>query len=69
MTEGTEQKRRVSLIGILFALVFLAVASVGLSGNALWLLSEGTKWAATGALALIGIGLVATTLPGLRKRR
>ena len=36
--------------GIIFALVFLAVASVGFTGDPFWLLNEGTKWVAAGVL-------------------
>jgi putative Mn2+ efflux pump MntP len=61
-------RRRVSFSGIIFALVFLAIASIGVSGDPFWLLNEGTKWIAAGVLALIGIGLVVTTLPRMRKR-
>jgi len=59
---------RVSLTGIVMALVFLAVASVGFTGNPFWLLNEGTQWVVAGVLALIGLGLVASTLPGVRRR-
>lgn len=68
MTERPEPRRRVSFSGILFALVFLGIASIGLTGDPFWLLSEGTKWIAAGVLGLIGLGLLVTTLPGLRKR-
>lgn len=68
MSETTTPRRRVSITGIILALVFLAIASVGWTGDPFWLLNEGTKWVAAGVLALIGLGLVATTLPGMRKR-
>jgi hypothetical protein len=68
MTERPEPRRRISFTGIVFALVFLSIASIGVTGNPFWLLNEGTKWIAAGVLALIGIGLVATTLPRMRKR-
>ncbi len=68
MTERPESSRRISGTGIIFALVFMAIASIGVTGDPFWLLNEGTKWIAAGVLALIGIGLVVTTLPGLRKR-
>ena len=62
-------RRRVSVVGVILALIFLAVASVGLTNNPFWLLNEGTKWIAAGALALIGLGLLASTLPGMRRQK
>ena len=59
---------RVSFTGIVLALVFFCIASVGFSGDPFWLLNEGTKWVVAGALALVGLGLVASTLPGVRRR-
>ena len=62
-------RRRVSVFGLVVALIFLAVASVGLAGTPFWLFNEGTKWIAAGALALIGLGLLASTLPGMRRQK
>ena len=50
------------------AFVFLGIASVGFTGDPFWLFSQATKWIAAGVLALIGIGLLVTTLPGARRR-
>lgn len=67
-TSGTTgQRRRVSVLGIFFSLVFLAVASVGFTGDPWWLLNEATKWVVAGVVALVGIALLATALPGRRK--
>lgn len=70
---GTKQtgtkRRRVSVVGIMFAFIFLTIASVGLTGDPWWLLNEGTKWVAVGVLAMIGLALVLTTLPGNRKHK
>lgn len=49
------------------SLVFLTIASAGLSSDPWWLLNSAAKWIAVGIIALIGLGLVATALPG-RKR-
>jgi hypothetical protein len=56
------QRRRVSVIG------FLAVASVGFTGDPWWLLNEATKWVVAGVVALVGIGLLATALPGRQRK-
>ena len=62
------QRRRVSIIGLLFSLVFLAVASVGFTGDPWWLLNEATKWVVAGVVLLVGIGLLATALPGRQRK-
>ena len=64
----TAQSRRVSVIGVLFALIFLAVASVGFSGDPWWLFNQATKWVIAGVVAVIGVGLLATALPGRQRK-
>ena len=61
--------RRISWIGVIIAAVFLGIASVGFTGDPFWLFNQATKWIAAAVLALIGLGLLATTLPGSRRRR
>ena len=65
---SAQPRGRVSITGIVIALIFLAVASVGFRGDPFWLLTEGTTWVVAGALALVGLGLVASTLPRVRRR-
>lgn len=67
-TTGTQQRRRVSFIGLFFSLVFLAVASVGFTGDPWWLLNEATKWIVAAVVALFGIALLATALPGRHRK-
>jgi hypothetical protein len=62
------ERPRVNPIGVFFALAFLAVASVGFSGDPWWLFNSATKWVIAGAVAVLGISLLATALPG-RKRK
>ena len=57
-----------SVIGIVFSLAFFAVASVGFSGDPWWLLTEATKWVIAGVVALVGISLLASALPGRSKQ-
>ncbi len=67
---GTKSpRRRVSVVNIMFAFIFLTIASVGLTGDPWWLLNQGTKWVVVAVLAMIGLALVLTTLPGNRKQR
>ena len=49
--------------GLVLSLVFLAVASVGFSGDPFALLNNGTKWMVAGAVALIGVGMLVSSLP------
>ena len=69
-TDGTPktQQRRVSIIGLMFSLVFLAVASVGFTGDPWWLLNEATKWVVAGVVAVVGISLLVTALPGRNRK-
>jgi len=68
MAEQTRPDRRhVSVIGLLFSLIFLAVASVGFTGDPWWLFTEATKWVIAGVVALVGVSLLITALPGKRK--
>lgn len=64
----TSQRRRVSVIGVVFALIFLAVASVGFSGDPWWLFNEATKWIVAGVVAVIGVSLLASALPGRQRK-
>ncbi len=62
------QHRGVNVIGLVFSLAFFAVASVGFSGNPWWLLNEATKWVIAGVVALVGVVLLASALPGRQRR-
>ena len=62
------ERRRVNPIGVFFALAFLAVASVGFSGDPWWLFNSATKWVIAGAVAVVGISLLATALPGRNRK-
>ena len=64
----TAQRRRVSVIGVVFALIFLAVASVGFTGDPWWLFTQATKWIVAGVIAVIGVTLLATALPGRQRK-
>ncbi|MET3804846.1 presenilin-like A22 family membrane protease [Nakamurella sp. UYEF19] len=59
--------RRINVIGVVMSLVFLTVASVGLTGNPWWLVDSAAKWIIAGAIAIVGLGLLATALPGRRR--
>ncbi len=71
MTEQRNDRpsRRVDVVGVVVALVLLTVASVGLAGNPWWFLQSAVKWVAAGAIGLIGLGLLAGSLPGRRSAK
>jgi hypothetical protein len=60
-------RHRVNVVGVVLAVVFLVIASVGLTGNPWWLLAADAKWIIAGVIALIGLGLLVTALPGRRR--
>jgi len=69
MAEQTgQQRRRVSVIGLLFSLIFLAVASVGFTGDPWWLFTEATRWVIAGVVALVGVTLLISALPGRQRK-
>lgn len=71
MTDRTDESSRSgrtgngpSIMGVLWALVFGVVAVVGFTGNFRWLTDSSTKWIIAGVVAVVGLALVATALPG-----
>ncbi len=60
-------RRRVNVIGVLMSLVFLTVASVGLTGDPWWLVDSAAKWIVAGVIALVGLGLLVSSLPGAKQ--
>jgi hypothetical protein len=67
--QNVQNRNRVSVFGIVAALVFLMVAGVGFTGNLWWIFSEATKWTVAGLVAVAGIGLLVSALPRNRARR
>ena len=67
MTSSPAAKRRVDPIGIVMALVFAVLASMGLTGQPWWVLDSAAEWLVAGGLALIGAGLLASSIPGVRR--
>lgn len=55
--------RRIDVVGVVLSLVLLTVASVGLTGDPWWFLQSAVKWMVAGAIALIGLGLLVSSLP------
>jgi len=57
----------VNVVGVVLSLIFLTVSAVGLTGDPWWFVDSGAKWIVAGAIALIGIALLATALPGAQR--
>jgi len=57
------------VIGVVLALVFLTVSAIGLTGDPWWLVDSAVKWLVAGAIALVGLGLLLTALPGVARDR
>lgn len=51
------------IAGLLWGLIFLAVAVVGLSGSVGWLSSGVLRWLIAGGVAAVGVILLLTALP------
>jgi len=68
VADTTRPGRRVNPVGLMFAVAFLAVASMGFSGDPWWLFNSATKWVIAGAVAVVGISLLASALPGRNRK-
>lgn len=54
---------RIDLTALILALLLLGVAAIGLSGETWWLIPNLMPWLIAGAVALVGLGLIVSTLP------
>lgn len=63
------QRRDIKPAGLVLALVFLAVASVGFTGDPWWLFTTAAIWIAATVVALVGLVLLFGALPGRRRSR
>ncbi len=55
---GSRSGRRADPVGIVFAVLFLAVAVSALGPDPLWLFTHWGKWIVCGVVALIGVVLL-----------
>ncbi len=62
-------RRRTNVLGVVLSLAFMTVSIVGLTGNPWWFVDTAATWMVAGAIALVGLGLLATALPGARRNR
>lgn len=61
------ERRQANVFGVMLSVVLLAVASVGFTGDPWWLFNAATKWIVAGLIAVIGVVLLLTALPGRRR--
>jgi hypothetical protein len=62
-TRPTGRRRGPDGVGLLMGMLFLVVAAVGFSGDPWWLLSANIAWIVAGAVGIVGIALLISTLP------
>lgn len=55
--------RRPNIAGLLWAVIFAAVAIVGFSGSFGWIFTGAAKWILAGGVAFVGFVLLVTALP------
>lgn len=65
--DDIRRPRRTDTIGLVLAVILLAIAAIGIGGDTWWLIPNLLPWAAAGVAALVGLGLVASSLPGRRR--
>lgn len=56
-------RRRFDLVGLIFGFLFLTVAVGALAGDPMWAVSSGGVWVVTGLVAVLGVGLLLSTIP------
>lgn len=65
--DAPRKRRGIDLMALVIALVLIAVAAIGIGGDTWWLIPNLLPWALAGVAALIGVGLIVSTLPRRNK--
>lgn len=60
---------RTDVISLVVAAILLVIAAIGIGRQTWWLIPNLLPWAAAGVAALVGLGLIASSLPGRRRER
>lgn len=63
LNDSTRRHGRRDTIGLVIAVLFLIVAASGIGGATWWLVPHLLPWIAAGAAALVGLGLIVSSLP------
>ena len=61
-------RRRADMLGVVMSLLFVAVASMGITGNPWIVLNSAVRWGVAGAVLLVGLLLVISALPRRSRR-
>ncbi|MBN9609299.1 MAG: hypothetical protein BGO26_03480 [Actinobacteria bacterium 69-20] len=67
--DATRGVRRADPASLVFGVLFLAIAAIGILGTAWWLAPHLGPWVAAGVIALIGLAMILSALPGRRHMR
>lgn len=67
--EPTGRRRRTDAVGLVFGVLFLAIAVVGILGTAWWLAPHLGPWVLAGVIALVGLAMIVSALPGRRRHQ
>lgn len=59
-------RRGADAVSLVFGVLFLAVAGIGILGTAWWLAPNLGPWVAAGVIAIVGLALIASALPRRR---
>jgi hypothetical protein len=65
---GASQSRRTDLISLVIAVILLVIAGIGIGGQTWWLIPNLLPWIIAGVAALVGLGLIVSSLPGRRTK-
>jgi hypothetical protein len=65
---GASQARRTDLISLVIAASLLVIAGIGIGGQTWWLIPNLLPWIIAGVAALVGLGLIVSSLPGRRTK-
>jgi hypothetical protein len=68
--DATRRQRRTGrtdVISLVVAAILLVIAAIGIGKQTWWLIPNLLPWAAAGVAALIGLGLIVSSLPGRRR--
>lgn len=61
-------RRPIDIVALLVAFALLAIAAIGISGTTRWVIPNLLPWAGAGVVALVGLGLILSSLPHRRRR-
>jgi NhaP-type Na+/H+ or K+/H+ antiporter len=67
--QSRENAGRTDVISLVVAAILMVIAAIGIGRQTWWLIPNLRPWAAAGVAALVGLGLIASSLPGRQRGR